>query len=500
MKIKGKRSKTVLLLVFVMIFALVGCSSEDGKSTDGEKKPGDAKIIQITYWKSLGTKWLDAVIEGFERENPEYKVEVEAVSGITDSISKLGIEDVDQTDLYLHVKNYDDRNCLVALNDVLDSKAAGETVTIREKFDENYLALETAKDGNVYNLTYGGGVVGIFYNKEVFAEQGIKQMPRTTKELIAVCDTLYAADIPAFAAGVGNWEDHMAQSFFVQYDGLDYVMNHFYGCTDDEGNSPSLSVFTKKDGRYEAFKVLASVLTPEYTDPEKGAAMRVTGTWFVSDRYELMRTPVVSSIVDKLTTITNDGQLRKVITAIDNVTDGKTEISAYKQGENYVVDGIVISAADWEYVGAARNTMSTNFTGHSAFIPEYSDNIQGAKEFLRYLYSDKGYSIYASTLQQQLPLSLSEGKLNKADWTEQAKQKAHIFETTEQVVSIHNASAHDIFTVGGATWKSDIRAYSDKFYIDNSASRWTAEDAWEHLVEYAETHYQSAWVANIDKE
>lgn len=501
---------------------LTGCGGS-GNDGEGGKASGDQTKIQVKYWVSgLGTEWLDKVIEGFEKKHPEYKVEVESSSTPTALTSALGYEDTDETDLYLCTKDYNLKGCLEPLDDVLDSKVDGESKTIGEKFDQQYLTLEQAEDGHYYNLTYGGGLVGFYYNTKLFEEAGIKQEPRTTDELVLACDTLYADGIKAFChfKPVGYWEAYMGDVFFAQYDGLDYVLNNFYACKDEQGNSPSLDVFTKEDGRYEALKVMAQVCTPEYVMTGSNtydhttvqtmwlqgeAAMMVNGTWIGSEmsaaegieNITMMRTPVISSIVDKLTTVKNDKDLRTVVSAIDQVTDGEKEESEFKNGNDYVVDGLTVSEADWAYIRAARNTMAMNATGTSLFIPTYSDAKEGAKEFLKYLYSDEGYTIYANTLQETLPLSLDAGELDMSNWSPLAQKQAQLFGTTEQYISMYNAGKHKIFSEGGARWSSLATTYCNRFSSSNTSDRMTADEAWADTVQYAKDNYETNWLANI---
>lgn len=516
-----KQKWLVWLMVMVMgLSCLAGCS---GSGAGSKNKKGNGKEISIKYWNSgLREEWLNAVIAGFEKAHPEYTVKLESSASSKAVEGAFGMADIDETDLYLCMKRYNSDENLEPLDDILDSTVEGESMTIREKFHDSYLALETEDDGHVYNLTYGGGIQGIYYNKNMFEQQGIGQTPRTTNELLDVCDTLYSAGIPAFChfATIGYWEDCMIPVFATQYDGLDYVLNNFFGCTDEAGNSPSKDVFTKKDGRYEALKVLESVITPEYTMEGSSsydhttvqtmwmqgqACMMVNGTWITSemanvsgmDDFAMMKTPVISSITSKLTTVKKDSELRKVVSAIDKVTAGEAELSQYQQGDSYVVDGITVSSADWDFIKAARNTVAINATGNSAYIPNYSDNIEGAKEFLKYLYSDEGYTIYANTLQQTLPLSLSKGELDTKAWSGIAQQQEKVFATTDQFISLANASAHDIFKYGGASWKGDVRTYCDRFCSRNKADRWTADDVWEQIQKNVDDYYESAWLKNI---
>ena len=508
----------ILLTIVMTMSCLVGCGN-GGKSTS----KGDGKTIQVKYWQAgLGEGWLDKIIEGFEKKYPEYDIVLEKTASSSAINSGLGKPELDETDLYLNVKTYNTEGYLEPLDDVLEYQVKGEATTIGEKFDPTYLQLEKSSDGHYYNLTYGGGMVGIYYNQKLFKKAGIKTVPRTTDELALACDTLFSEDIVPFChfKPVGYWEDYMALAFFAQYDGLDYLTNRYFACTDEKGNSPSLDVFTEKNGRYQALKVLESLVTPEYTLTgsntydhvtiqtmliNESAAMMVNGTWLTSemssvggvDDFAMMRTPVVSAIRDKLTTVATDIELRNLVTAIDSVIDGEKTEADYKQGENFVIDGKEVSAADWAYVKAARNTMALNATGNSAYIPNYSDNIEGAKEFLKYLYSDEGYTIYANALQQTMPLSLSEGELDTSGWTKLAQQQEKIMNTTEQFVSMYNASAHDIFTKGGARWLS-IYTYCDRFCSSNVSDRISAEEAWKSVTTYAKESY-NAWLEDISE-
>lgn len=514
------KMKKVMALAFAGILTvscLAGCGGGEKKSSSG-----DSKTIEITYWKSgLGEEWLKNVIAGFEKKHPEYKVVYSTTASQEAINAAFGSEDSDTTDLYLGVKKYE-TDKLEPLNDVLEATVDGESKAIKDKFSPSYLALEQSTDGNYYNLTCGGGMLGIVYNKALFEDAGITQAPRTTDELALVCDTLTSADIVPFChfKPVGYWEDYMSDVFFVQYDGMDYVMNNFYACKDDAGKSPSIEVFKKKDGRYEALKVFEKVIVPEYTMQGsstydhttiqtmwlKGeAAMMVNGSWIENEmastasasEFEMMRMPVVSSITDKLTTVKTEEDLRNVITAIDSVTDGQSELSAYQKGEDYEVNGLKVSAADWECIRLARNTVGSNYSGNSAYIPNYADAKDGAKEFLKYLYSDEGYKIFADTLHVVLPISLSEGELDTSDWSHFAKGQVALYQTTEQFATRYIAGAHPIFTLGGATRFGTVHTYVDKFCTNNVGDRITASEAWDLIQERVDDNYENNWLKNI---
>ena len=511
-----KKVIALLLALLCVASCFAGCNSQEEDYTN-------KTVINVQYWRSgLGIQWLETMADAFEAKYPQYKIVIDTSSDQTSIKAALGYADLDETDLYFATKDYNYDGYLEPLDDVLSAVAEGESKTIGEKFNPYYLELEKSSDGHYYNLTYCGGVTSIYYNKAVFAQGGITQEPRTTDELAEVAAALAAKKISAFChfAPVGYWETAMSATWFVQYDGLDYVKNNFYGCTDENGNSPSKEVFLKKDGRYETLKVMADLITPTYTLSGSNsydhttiqtmwlqgqAAMMNTGSWIVTEMSSveglenimMMRSPVISSITDKLTTVKTDEQLRKVITAIDNVTEGVKAESDYRNGDNYTVDGLTVSAADWNYVKAARNTLHTNASQMSAFIPNYSAEKEGAKEFLKFLYSDEGYKLYTGVTHQVLPLSLDKGQIDTTGWTDLEIRQMQIVDTTEQLFDPQFAGVHKIFSVSLAYWKNYAKYYVDKFCSRSEADAMTADEAWADTIQWVNDRYD-LWVSDLE--
>lgn len=490
---------------------VAGCFTGCGKqsSTGGGTSATD---IEISYWNAgLGTDWLDKMIEGFEAKHPEYNVFYNETASFTAASAAYGLEDTDTVDLYLALKQYDTRY-MEPLDDVLNATVDGETKTIKEKFDPSYLELEEL-DGHYYNLTYGGGLVGIVYNKVLFEEAGIKQLPRTTDELALVSGTLTDNKIKSFCHfKISGYWHYLSEIWFSQYNGLDFYVDTFYG-------NPTKELMTTKDGRYEALKVYEKLITPETVLQgsnseshvsmqtkflEGECAMMVNGSWLANemkntgkiDDFAMMKMPVISSITDKLTTVKGESQLRKLITAIDNVTDGIETIDTYKSGDNYTVDGKEISAADWDYVYSARNTMAANYAGEGAYIPTYSNAKEGAKEFLKYIYSDEGYTAYADILHLTMPLTLCEGEISTEKWNAFEKNQAELLGKIKHGITRDIMSKHRIFSDGGAASFADYE-YVNLFCTSSEADRITADKAWNTIIKTINDKYDNEWLKNI---
>lgn len=512
-KLKKTVAVTLAAMMSVSLMACGGSKDKDNGNTNGGKE------VEISYWNSgQGTDYLDALIKAFNEKQSDYYVFYKATADSSTAKTTYTVDYGNTVDIYMNTTIYD-YSKMVPLDDLLDSTADGDTKTLREKFSASYLDQEKAGDGHIYSLTWGGGVVGIVYNKALFAKAGITELPRTTDELTVVADKLKTAGITPFISyqGEGYW-NYIENVWQSQYDGIDYFNNQFYGCTDDSGKSPSLEVFTKKDGRYQVFKAMEKFITPEYVYAGSNShdhitmqtlflnediGMMANGSWLSSEMsgtgstedFGVMKTPVVSGITEKLTTVKGDTALRNLISAIDSVIDGKEDISKYQSGADYVVDGKTVSAADWEYVKAARGTVATQYPAQTLFIPSYSENIEGAKEFLKFYYSDEGIKIYTKYLHSNLPIDLCEGELDTTEWNSFDIEMYNLYKSTENSVCHWKRNMHDIFTNGGASAYGGYK-FVNLFCATNPADRLTADEAWNAMIEKIEGSYQG-WVDNI---
>jgi raffinose/stachyose/melibiose transport system substrate-binding protein len=73
-----------------------------------------------------------------------------------------------------------------------------------------------AIDGKQYGVAYDLGMVGFWYNKELFAKAGVKSAPNTWGELLDVVRQLKAANIvPIALAGAEKWPAHFYWSYLA---------------------------------------------------------------------------------------------------------------------------------------------------------------------------------------------------------------------------------------------------------------------------------------------
>jgi len=514
--------------ILALVLALVMCATVFagcGNSKQGNKagKGNTANDIKIAYWNSgYGSAWLEATVKRFEKAYPDYKVTLNmsaAVGGVSQS---LGMDDIDDTDLYLIPGTVSYIKYLEPLNSVLDMKAKGEKLTVGEKMNQEALANKKNEDGNIYQLgCVSGGGYSMVYNKATFKKYNLS-IPRTTNEMNVIADTLKSNNEKAyvsFSGGYWNWATYV---WYHQYEGADYYYNNFFACKDAEtGESPSKEVFLKKDGRYEIVKAMESILKPDYVvDGSNSQSHTIMQTYFVQGKGAMMynggwleneaksagnmkdfgvfRLPILSAITKKLDTVKTEMELRSLITAVDEVIDGKKKEADYKDGDNYKVGSRTISAKDWKHIyDARRTTFGSNTTGMGWMIPKYSTAKDAAKEFITYFYSDENVKHIVED--HQFFVSLLD--MNRIDcdfsgWSDLAKDFYNIDKNYVYAASEQEITYHEIFTDGGATIFSGVN-FIRSYLARNAADRMTADEVWKKITDTVNAKYLPSWLANI---
>ena len=354
-------------------------------------------------------------------------------------------------------------------------------------------------------------LIGTGINVDMLKEAGITQLPRTSDELALTCAVL--AD-----KGYTPMLHHKAGAYYLAFDEIWIEQAMGEEAFMDLYQNPTLEKFKTKDGRYEVLKAMEKIITPEYilagSNTEEHtimqtkflageAAMTLNGSWLQNEmggsgniNFLMMKTPVISAIKNRLETVKSDKDLREVISAVDAVTDGEKTEADYKDGDNYKVGKLNVSASDWAEIKKARNSYVTADTSNACFIPKYSANKEGAKEFLKFLYSDEGMRIYSDATHLTLPLTLDSGDYDTSSWTEYEKNQYQLKDDAEMYTSSDRLQygVHELFEAGGG-YILGI-AYPVNYCTKSESQRKTAEDYWNKYIEEIGSKYAS-WEENI---
>ncbi|MCY7477819.1 extracellular solute-binding protein [Paenibacillus larvae] len=177
------------------------------KENAAKTKARIEKAVKETEGKVPG---LTIELEGVDEVvNRDTKMKAEFASGQPPEIFEL----FGGTD----TKNYAKTGKLLDLTPII------EELGLKDKF---YNLSEFTVDGNIYGLPRAGFVEGIFYNKKIFADNGL-EVPRTWKEFEDLCQKLKEKGITPFALGAAEgWViNMMPNTLWVCTAGVDIVEN-----------------------------------------------------------------------------------------------------------------------------------------------------------------------------------------------------------------------------------------------------------------------------------
>ena len=209
-KVTLKRAAS-LAMASAMVFSLAACGNggEDKKgSSSGEAVPTIDQVNVGEDYQDIEasikvltnrTDIVDTVYAGYAEEfmelYPNIKVEYEAVTDYEESLT-LRLTTGDWGDL-----------CFIPTS--VDKSELGDYFTPLGDFDTldpvyNFCT-EKTYDGTVYGIANGGTANGVVYNKKVWADAGITELPKTPDEFLD--DLQIIKDNPAVHELLGRMAD-----------------------------------------------------------------------------------------------------------------------------------------------------------------------------------------------------------------------------------------------------------------------------------------------------
>lgn len=485
-----KKTK-IVLLALASLSTLASCGKGGSQ--------GDPNTIQIYAWESgTGKEWLQKIVDSFNASQSEYKATLETSTNSSTITKTLDVGTSNPYDLYFtNLATFQYYDFFEPFDDVLNFKHEGESMTIGEKFYPGFLDAEKdPKDGKHRVLNYGNNVAGIVYNRDLVDENNL---PRTTNELADLVLDLQSKNITPWLfynqpGDLNGYWNYVSTAWAAQYDGLDYFYNNLMALKDADGKSPSRSIMEKKDGRYEALKVMEDIITPSTTHQQctntqfttvqtlylKGeAALTINGSWLLNENKSnanvaLMKTPVISSIVKKLeNTKMSDETLSEIVKQID---EGATT-------------SVLCSDNDFSRIKEARNVIYNNAAEQYIFAPTYSNALEGTKEFVKYLYKDSSILTYMNTLHLPFTARLSDKSLY--DDSKDSSWAKSLFEIAENKGLMMQMSRSSVYRDHGVNPFCNIMT-AQSFLASNPKDRKNAEQVWNSLLAKVDEEWE-AW-------
>lgn len=500
--------KTVgILSAFLSVCILSSCGgkSDLGSVDVSGKAPGSETEVNIYYWKSgLGIEYMNRLVEEFNQADNGYTATLTFDNSAANIAKSLGNGNTNQYDLYFTTLNtgiYDSH--FILLDDLLDGTIEGESVTLRDKYYDFLLDGMKNVDGTTRFLNYGNGWCGIVYNTDYVGED---EVFNTTQELVnwtlefklngyKVNGNIVEPWIFYNNSETNGYWNYVLSAWEAQYDGIDYRNDTLMTLTDENGNSPSQEVLTRKDGRYQAIKVLQNLLTSKTTHKNcvttdfttvqanfmnGEAAMTVNGNWLLSEsakdeamkekagKLRMMRTPVISSIVETFEGADKNMSDEKLSAIVSAVDEGKTYAEC-NAGNTACLESTFIRIRD------ARNYMFNNACQQYVFIPVYSPAQEAAKAFLKLFYSDLGLQIFTDATGLPGPCRSSYDISSLGEW-----EKTQFAFCESQIAVTSPKSASSVFTKYNMNEFCNL-GVTQPLIASNGADYKTADDLWAQL-------------------
>lgn len=434
-----------ILLAVLMVFAMMACGEE--------KEPESTRtVVEIGMaTKGYGSEYAYALCDVYNAMQDKVEVKVVKVtsdSSYQDNQLNLG-PSKNKKDIFITLINsvFSTQNKAQGyhwadLSDIYDSVAEGYIESdgqkkIKDILDPEFVSNFTYKDGKQYSLPVTSGVIGLLYNKTKWdaTNKNLKDagkeelvLPKTTDEMFALFEKIKTVEVKqasdgayAFSySGIDSYMHFLFNSLWPQYLGKTASENFFEG--KDENGVYSAEIY-RSIGREYAFEVIRKMIMKssgyvstedinKQYDQEQLAFMRgsaffsCNGDWLereVSKKnykpgeadVEMIRTPVMSKIVKNEackafftgTDKENDIKLSQVITFIDEHYIDGNETPSEADAASL---GLDLKAL--EYIQHARLVRHT-LPDFLVVVPEYSEEIEEAKDFIRFMYSKEGQDI-----------------------------------------------------------------------------------------------------------
>ena len=379
---KKKKVLSVFLATALIASTLAGCGAKSGgtQSTDATgsntdntaatETPADTSAEKVTLSVLAGQSTTDAGIEdmideALAKKYPNITLEWECVDWGNDFQPKMqqymqsGLPDI-MIGKAQDVKTYASQGILGAIDGTYTDRvldAANTNVTI---------------DGKVYGVVYNALYQGVYYNKDMFEENGWT-IPKTQEELQKIIDACKEKGITPFAS-------HMADTWSIGNVTMQFAMNDVFNKTPDWGDQFRAGQSSFSDSKdfqtaYSYNKLIydntfKDTFSIEQTDCDSRivsgeAAMKVSGSWSIQNFLDI--NPEFNFGIFPFPNQTGDSKLifEPNITIMTNAT------SEYQDAINCVLDvltgdkELAVEIYDYTKTAAMLKDVTPTFTNPS---------------------------------------------------------------------------------------------------------------------------------------
>lgn len=353
-----KKFMKLALMAVLTVFTLISCGKKE------EEKPMEGKVtLKFAALESgYGSEIWPQIIEAYKSVNPNVEIELNQSKDIESILPGLFQAD-DYPDVIMLStsrkagipENFVKENALAELTSVLDMTVPGESVKVSDKLIPGFTGNNITnpyKDGRVFFMPMFNSPTGLFYNKALFEEKGWS-VPTTWDEMLALAEVAKKDGISLLTYPTTGYLDSFLPPILAAKGGLELfndAMNYKEGTWDS----------AKVTEVFELFGKLAQYINPT-TVANANKEGFTKNQQLVLDNKALFM-PNGTWIVGEMAATTPEG-FKWGMTAYPSFEKG---------GDQYAL----------------------NFF-EQIWVPASAKNIDAAKEFIAFLYSDAASEIFA---------------------------------------------------------------------------------------------------------
>lgn len=176
---------------------------EETDSAEVAQESGEVVEINYFTYRSQPDRHPEKLIEEFEKQNPNIKVNYQIVKNLDEYLKTQQVRMLSGTDIDVTT---------VRPESLADYIEAGYLMDITgDEYLGNYkegMLDKITIDGKVYGIADAINLIGVYYNKDMFQENGIK-VPETYEEFMTACDAFKEKGYYCMANGCKDgWPVH----------------------------------------------------------------------------------------------------------------------------------------------------------------------------------------------------------------------------------------------------------------------------------------------------
>ncbi|OUP49352.1 carbohydrate ABC transporter substrate-binding protein [Lachnoclostridium sp. An181] len=351
---KMKMVKKLVALSLVSAMAVSGLAACGSSKDDDSKSEGDGKVLKVAAFEGgNGTQIWEDIKEAFEKENEGVTVELEMSSELDQDLTKE-IQNGDVPDVVYYNLGQESgftetmlkEGAIADISDVFDDELKGRLLDgILDGTDA-----QPYGDGKIYLAPIFYTPTGFWYNKNLFEGPNAKYtLPTTWEEFFALGDQAKKDGVSLFTFPQAGYFDATMYTMLAQSGGMDFYKKALQYDAD---------TWTSAEGK-KVLDTIGKLVSKDYTQADTVANANADGGFKINQQ---------------------------------NVIDGK---ALFMPNGNWVISEMAASTPsdyEWGMMPAPKwdgdTQQSVYMFTEQMWVPADAPNMDLAKEFVKFMYSD----------------------------------------------------------------------------------------------------------------